>query len=78
MKLSEKIFNAWNTGEEIGTPPELAREAAALENRVAKLEAALRAIGDEARKVLIETPPGEDPMMLAPWVAGTAFDALRG
>lgn len=46
MKLSEKIFNAWNMGEEVGTPPELAREAAALEARVAELEAILRRVDD--------------------------------
>ena len=49
----------------------------ALRARVAELEAALKKIGDAAREVLTETPPGKDPMMLAPWVAGTAYKALK-
>lgn len=38
---------------------------------------ALKDISKAAVDVLIETPRGEDPVMMAPWVAGTANGALR-
>ncbi len=41
-----------------------------------RLAGTLRTIADEARRVLIETPSGREPMMMAPWVAGTAYEAL--
>lgn len=43
---------------------------------VRELAEALGEIGDEARRVLIESGKDEAPVMMAPWVAGTAYSAL--
>lgn len=38
---------------------------------------ALSEIGSEAVAVLVKHDPGDDPVMMAPWVAGTANGALN-
>ena len=42
-----------------------------------RYHSALKSIASAAVSVLVETPSGEAPLMLAPWVAGVANDALR-
>ena len=54
----------------------LETELATLKADLARAREALEQIGDEARDALIETPKGMAPMMMAPWVAGTAYAAL--
>lgn len=43
----------------------------------ARYRLALESIAKAAVEALVETPPGQDPVMLAPWVAGTANEALK-
>ena len=65
-------------GYEVATPAEIIRDWHEAQAFQECYREALEQIAAEAVRVLVETPPGKDPVMLAPWVAGTANNALRG